>query len=342
MFYSVVFAPWPRGLYLAKKLSEQGLKVAYVELLPRQPAPFGLFIEDNSKVEKIFLESLGFLSQQEGGFCLLSSQGVWPLQDIKGMEARHPVLTNKRQGHFANQWLSYLSLNLASKVFEYNNSEFSNRSLNLFSNYFLFEPSFKKIEQFQKNHPNISFYQISSEDKLQKQQMQSLIQENGWQAEKQFFLGTTSCPWVKGKDVKEPYWQWQACFFEMDFGDYVDTIPLHFVSIKDIFLPWSHDNLLSVFHKNGQLEVWMRVPSTKEVRSFIKGAKEHLETFFPNGSCSFIDKTSLKSWKLYSQASLFIQESSLKQGAYIENLNDFFQGDLVSEIGAEQELFDSL
>lgn len=347
LFDSLIFATWPKGLYLAKQLSEEGKKIAYVEILPRLKSPFGVFLDESLQTEKEFLESIGFLFRQEGGFCLLSPQGVWPLQEMWGMEDRLPVLKNKLEVHsfkdFGNHWLSYLSLNLSSKVFEYNNSEFSDKSLNLFSDYFLFEPSFKKIEQFQKNHSALSFYQISIKDLVyDKQSRQFLVQEEALTAEEYFFLVGCQEPFLESKKWPDPYWQWRACFFETDFGSYEDTIPPHFVSIKNLFLPWSHENLFSVFHKKNQLEVWMRTPYKQNEKLFIEGAKEHLKGCFPGCNFSSIEKPSPKALIVYGRNGLSAQKQALEKGVYIENLNDFFQGDLASEIQAERRFFDNL
>ena len=347
MFDSVIFAPWPRGVYLAQKLSEKGQTVAYVEILPRQKNPFGLFLDEYSKKEKEFLECLGFLFRQEGGFCLLSPEGVWPLQDMKYMNDRHSVLKNKLTEdsfkNFKNYWLSYLSLNLAGKVFEYNNSEFSNKSLNLFSDYFLFEASFKKIEQFQKDHPKITFYKVLLKDiSFEEKQPRFFIQKELLKSKKYFCLGVHHFPIRKDENSCRPYWEWSACFFKAGFGDYEKMIPSHFISLKDIFLPWSHDNLLSVFHKNSQLEVWVRKPCGRKKESLFKGVKEHLETFFEGCDFSSIEKKSPKGPLIYGHESLKMKHSALKNRVYVESLNDFFQSDLVSEIRSEYELFKSL
>lgn len=347
MFDSVIFAFWPRGLYLAKKLSEKGQKVAYVEILPRTKSPFGIFLDDNFKEEKEFLENLGFLSRQEGGFCLLSPEGVWPLQDMREMTDRHFVLKNKLNENsfkeFDKYWLSYLSLNLAGKVFEYNNSEFSNKNVNLFSDYFLFKPYFKKIEYFQKTHPNITFYQAQLEEiSFEKKEIAFCVQQQPIESQMYFWLAGNHFPILKKKKNFEPHWQWSAYFFKSDFGDYEEVIPPHFVSIKNLFLPWTHDNLLSVFHKEEQLEIWIREAYKGDKNLLDQGVKEHLENYFPGCAFSPIEKKSPTGLTVYSKESLKFKASDLKDRIYIENLNDFFQGDLVSEIRAERELFENL
>ena len=344
---SIVFAPWPKGLFLAKKLSEGGRKTAYVEILPKSKNPFGLFLDENFREEKEFLHSLGFLSRQEGGFCLLSPEGIWPLQDMRDMKVKLPVLKNQLSKDsikdFNQHWLAYLSLNLAGKVFEYNNSKFSNTRLPLFSDYFLFESSFKKMEQFQKDHSDIFFYQTLREDiSFEKDQKKCSILNETFRSDEYFWLGGNQNPFLKNKKAMEPYWKWEAFFFHVDFGDYENIIPSHFLSLKNLFLSWSHDNLFSVFHKRGQLEVWMRRPYKNNEENVVKKVKEHLEIFFPDCVFSPLEKKSLSSLTVYGPERLSHKTFNMKNGIYIENLHDFFQGDLVNEIRSERKLFNSL
>ena len=345
MFDSVVFASWPRGLYLAKRLSEEGNRVAYVEILPRLKNPFGLFVSEDSKEEKDFLESLGFLFRQEGGFCLLSPEGIWSFQDMKEMINKHSVLKNQwskdSSKDFKHNWLAYLSLNLAGKVFDYNNSEFSEQSLNFFSDYFLFEWSLKKIQQFQKDHPKISFYQVPFDTlSFQKRQCYFSVQKETLKGEEYFWLDRNTFPCLKNKTAREAHWQWEACFFAVDFGDYGDIIPPHFVSLKQPLLPWSHDNLLSVFHKINQLEVWVRKPYKKKIE--LKGVKEHLETVFESCVFTAIKNKSLKGPLIYGKESLDFPSQIVKNKLYIGDVGDFFQMDLLSELCAEKKLFNGL
>ena len=347
MFDSAVFALWPRGIYLAKKLCSEGQKTAYIEILPRFKNPFGLFLDTNSKEEKLFLESLGFLYRQAGGFCIISPEGVWPMQNMKDMLHRHTPLQNikikmnqnpgKQDKIFKNNWLSYLSLNLAGKVFECNDSELSNKSLDLFSDYFLFESSLKKERQFREDHPQISFFKTSLE-KLSFENGQPVFSEEGQIliSKKYFWLGDPHIPVSKIK----PDWQWQALFFEVDFADYKDIVPSHFICLKNIFLPWCYDNLLSVFHYENQLEVWMRTAYKKPAPA--QEAQKLMETYFPGARFSLNPKMSFKAFAVYDEKSLAVKTSNIKNGCYIEDLNDFFQGDLISEIQAEQELFEKL
>ena len=399
----MIFADWPRGLYLAKKLSEEGRKTAYVEIRPRTKNPFGIFLDESFKEEKEFLENLGFLFRQEGGFCLLSPQGVWPLQEMEKMKSRLSVLRNTSNKDsskdFEENWLSFLSLNLTGKVFEYNNSKFSEKCSNFFADYFLFEPSFKKMEQFYKNHPEISFYKAYPEElalkedqfeiaiakkqfeenqfknatakeqfeenqfknavakkQFEENQFKStknrrLLEEDRFEiaggkksltSQKFFWLSSYPPPFLTKAKALKPCWQWKSCFFKTDFMEYKDIIPSHFVLLKDIFLPWSHDNLLNVFHKEGQLEVGMRVPYKKDQKIFLQGAKRLLEDFFKGLVFQPIEKSSPKGSIIYGPECLEFKNFGFKDKIYIEDLNIFSHCDLASEIRAERELFKGL
>ncbi len=343
MFDWAIFAYWPRGLFLAKKLAESGQKTAYVELLPQVKSPFGFFIDENLREEKEFLQSLGFLFQQEGGFCLLSPQGVWPLQDMLSMREQLPVLNRDSSNNFESHWLNDLSFNLAGKVFEYNNSEFSNQGLNLFSDYFLFEPSIKKIKQFQNDHSSISFYKAYLKDISCDEQAQWswLAQKKLLKSEKSVWLNQSLPVDLKQQQTIEPYWRWESCFFKTDFGDYKKIIPSHFVFLKDIFLPWTHDNLLSVFHRDGLLEVWMRWPEQGK-KNIYKEVEEHLKMFFPGSNFISMMREGHQGPAIYGRESLSSKFDPSTSNLYIEDLNHFFQADIISEIRAEKRLFKEL
>ena len=345
-FDTLIFANWPRGLYLAKQLALIGQKVAYVELLPRLKNPFALLISENEQKE--FLESLGFLSLQKGGFCLLSSEGVWPLQEMKKMKERLAAIHNFTSSldeeslfSFKDNWLSYLSLNLSAKVFDSNNSIFRNKGIDLFADYFLFEPSAKKIENFKKNHSNIFFEATLKKDITFKgQPVQLSLKDTILTAKKTVCL----TPLDRILDISESSykacWQWQAYYLEVNFRNYKETVPSHFIFLKNLFFPWCYDNLLSIFHREGILEVWMRLKPKEDPLHFINQSEKNLKDFFKGCHLKYINKPIAKSFKIYGPDRLNFNFS--KQNIYIENCKDFFHGDLISEIQSEQELFKKL
>lgn len=337
-----IFAKWPRGLYLAKKLSEEGHKINYIEVTPREKNPFGIFIDQEDKEIKELFESLGFLFQQEGGFCVISPQGIWSLQDMGLMSDRLKVLKNKRKDEllFKDCWISHLSLNFAGKVFEYNDSEFSDQDLNLFSDYFVFKSSVKKWDQFQKDHPQISFYSALSEEILFEENLLnfSLKGTKTFKSQEIIWLLSPSIPHLKGTKPVSGCWRWQSYFFKLELGDYEGIIPSHFISLGNVFFPWSHDNLLSVFYESGVLEVWIRSPYKTSQRSFEKEIRKHLQLVFPGGSLDFVERKPFFGPFVYGPESLSSPPLK-KKGLYIEDMNSFYQSDLASEIQSEKRYF---
>ena len=345
MFDYLIFADWPKGLYLAQKLAEKNQKTAYVERLPRYKNPFALFLNKTS--QRKFLENFGFLFQQKEGFCLLGPEGVWPLQDMKSIKKRHsPIqnftyIFNKQIPAFKDNWLSYLALNLTAKVFEGNDSVFQNKGVNLLADYFLFEPSAKKTEEFKKNQTNISFFTAQQINVSFKKGPTVLSLKEKKLTAKNFICLTSPQEAITGLKLNhQAYWQWQAFYLTANFHDYTEIIPAHFVFLKNIYLPWCYDNLLSVFYRQGVLEVWMKVKPKENSIKFIKLAEQHLKNFFKGCQLKTINKPIAKSFKLFGREKLNFNFQ--KKDSYIENYRDFFHGDLASEIHNEHNLFKRL
>ena len=341
-FDSLIFADWPRGLYLAKQLALTGQKIAYVECLPRlkKPLPF----LSNQKFQQEFLEKFGFLSKQKGGLYILSPEGIWPMQEMKDMTDRLTPIqsltqapTIKNKDSFKDNWLSYLSLNLAGKIFQDNNSSFTNTGLNLFADCFLFEPSPKKIKEFQNKQSNISFWTAEEQALSFKKQVSVSVKDKTLSAKNFFCLSDPSRVSAELKIQIKPTWQWQAYYLTANFFDYKDTIPSHFLFIKNIYLPWCYDNLLNVFYQHGTLEVWMKLKPDETSNLFINQAKDHLTDFFKGSRLKLTNKARSKSFYIYNEECLKLNLP--KENIYIESSSDFFHGDLGSELLNEQQLF---
>ena len=312
-FDSLIVGDWPKGLYLAQQLSLQGKKTAYLYQRPAVKNPFALFLSESSQTEKQFFNSLGFLEKQEGGFCILTEKGVWPLQKRKELGFAPPApLTDS----FNKDFLFYLSHNLAGKVFEFNDSVFS-EPLDLFCDYFLFYPCFKKIALFKQQYPNLHFFEDSDLKPLNK----------SFSARNRFFFNDCI--------QQKPYWQWQAFHYELDFLEYKDIIPSHLVCIKNLLLPWCYENLISLFHKNNRAELWMKLrPESPPVKEKVQ---QTLEAFFPGAAFRLLSQEPLKSFFVYGEESL-----KKKNSLHSSGLKDFFQGDLSSEIRNEVRYFKEL
>ena len=160
MFDAVALAPWPGGALFAKKLSGRGKKLCHVELAgagrggslsfsDRSGSPFPCLTAARQAEEKSFLESIGFLFRQEGGFWLLSREGNWPLQSLshemplrpgaappalsrlfqkaKGGESPPPPsgsgslsFSGLQDLDFQSEWIALLAAGLGARIFEDN------------------------------------------------------------------------------------------------------------------------------------------------------------------------------------------------------------------------------
>ena len=349
-FDTLIVADWPKGLYLAQQLSLKGQKTAYFYQRPVIKNPLGLFLNESDTKEKAFFNSLGMLEKQEGGFCLVSPKGVWPLQKKALPKAKTPF-------SFDKDFLFYLSHNLAGKVFEFNDSVFCEQNLDLFCDYFLFYPDFKKIQFFKQQYPQLYFFEKPDWDiPSQNLKFPKNLDKNPLQLSS--FIDNPKpslVAWLKEfsahrilffKDqipqTQPVYWQWQAFYYEVDFKDYKNIIPSHWLCIKNLLFPWCEDNLISVFHKNQRAEVWMKLKPDGDKKLWQKKARLVLESFFPGVSFKPLDQEPLKSFCVYGKESLQLKNKQEPKTEAFAKLKDFFQGDLGSEIKNEIRYFEKL
>lgn len=280
MFDVTVMAPWPRGLYLCKKLQEIGKKVCYLETSSEGANPAGLFLkEEGDSDEKSFLLSLGSLEKQSGGFCLVSEQGVWSFQEMSRLERGETAIgyfyRKKKSGIYKKDWLYFFAGNFLSRVFEFNNSFFKVNPLRLLWDYYLFSLSLEKKKQFQQDNPGISFLQTNS---LEVKGEEIFIKGTLHKSQRVFCFSEPSFQSVR------PDWLWDHFVFYTKWKGYEQVIPSHFVLISKLACPWTHGNLLSVFKKEeGEWDVWFRRPFIMDLYGKEKIKKEvnvHLNHFF--------------------------------------------------------------
>ena len=191
----VIVSSWPNGVYLSQKLSGISKKVCYIDMEYSPYRPMGFFPDEGGEEKKQFLEPLGVLERQEGGFCLLSEKGIWHFQEEAG-----PALTEAQdssQSGFLSGWLSRFASDFMAPVFE-SDRPTSPKSLNLVSDYFLFYPHFRKKAQFQSSDPNIRWLSDPGGNGLQLK-------------EEALFLSGESFPLGKGD------WNWGKCVKSYSF-----------------------------------------------------------------------------------------------------------------------------
>ena len=331
MFDVTVVSPWPQGLYLCWKFKKSGKKVCYIETPSSSHQPVSLFLDESGEEDiKSFLLSQGFLEKQEGGFCLVSEQGVWSFQETDSLD---PVLNNYREGKkaglFKENWISFFAHSYKSRLFEYNNSCFSGRPLNLFGDYFLFKPSFEKKRQFREDNPDISWLEVNSSE-LKNQNSGLFIKDSSHNSKKNFLFHQPSY------ETCLPDWLWDHFVFEGDLKDYEEVVPSHFVMIHQIPIPWTHSNLLSVFRRQKEWDVWFRRPFRADSKEKEKLKKEivcHLENFFKIPFC-FVKEGERSGFAVYGEESLAVLK---KQCPFVIR----WQEDLVQQLQMEEEIFKS-
>ena len=332
MFDVTVVSPWPRGLYLSKKFQDSGKKVCYIETPSENNQPISLFLNEEEHL-KSFLLSQGFLEKQEGGFCLVNEQGVWSFQETDPIESYHPALSHYRQGKksgiFKEDWLNFFACSYKSRLFEYNNALFSGQPLNLFWDYFLFQPSVEKKRQFQKENPSLCWLKVkTSELKIQNNDI--FIKDSVHHSGKVFVFHQPSY------ELCLPEWQWDHIVFHGNLKDYDEIIPPHFVMINRFQLPWTHSNLLSVFKKREEWDVWFRRPfhtNYTEREKLKTKISRYMESFFKI-PFHFIKEGEEKGFTVYGKESL----NTLKRD-YPFLIR--WQEDLAQQFQEEEDIFQS-
>ncbi len=348
MFDVTLFSSfWPKGLFLSQQLSKQGKKVCYVDLQQEALAPLGVFIQENPK-EKVFLESLGLLLKQNEGFCLLSCEGGWSFQEIDWQNMSAPLFQNfknKELGDFKNHWLSFLSKNLMSRVFEGNHFIASEEGLDFFSDYFLFEMTLKQKNQFKLDYPDIHYVETSLENiQVLQEKSQASFSIKGENIESHQFLwladDVSLLSLFSSNKIISPEWEWKSFSFEGNLDNYGDIIPSHFVSLKDLSLPWTHDNLLSVFYRDPHWEVWFKQAYSREDEDLLELILNHLNQIFKEAvSFKVIPKKYLKSFCIYGEDKLK-QKTVLPKNVMLPSVKDVIQGDLLSQLKFERQLLE--
>lgn len=65
------------------------------------------------------------------------------------------------------------------------------------------------------------------------------------------------------KGIIKPTWNWMRYRVHMEQGIFLETLPLKFVMIRDLFAPWTHTNLMVVQRtvQAQDLDVWIKIPT---------------------------------------------------------------------------------
>lgn len=83
-------------------------------------------------------------------------------------------------------------------------------------------------------------------------------------SEESFFL-TEAIGEKLFKKIQEPEWAWVR--YGLSFADVPEreVFPAYFVMLNDVYLPWSHENFISVKRRqtHGHFDAWIRIPNTQ-------------------------------------------------------------------------------
>ena len=251
-----VVSPYPFGLLLTQQLSEQtSEKVRYIQTGQITEMPFGVLLTENNSDEKTLLESLGLLHKQKEGICLFAEKKFWCFQEKNNFSCSHIE-----------------SLESKFKRFFFQSELMKNQ--HLFSEYFLFYPSLRHWEKFKLNHSRICWESLTSPAEETKD---SWIFNGKPCAKDRVF-------WLAPKPSTPKEWFWEYVELSQDFNSYANVVPEHFVFINCLSSPWTHDNLLSVFHKGTSIKVWYKrpyaTPSQQEDLRLISSVKTNLAGIF--------------------------------------------------------------
>lgn len=318
----VIISSWPNGVYLSKKLSEISKTVCYIDIQNSPHRPMGVFLDEGSEEERRFLESLGALEKQEEGFCLLSEEGVWHFQE-EGSPVQFKVQNNSQR-----EWFSFFSSGFMAPVFESNDQMFF-KPLNLSSDYFLFYPHFKKKMEFSSSDSNIRWLSHPAGKGLELKEEKLCLSEESFPLEKVIELGKNASKVLSPHFLPRfvPDWEWVSFDFSSDLRGYENIVPPHFVCINQLLFPWTHDNLLSVFHNRGMFHVWCRQPlgnwNRGDEKELILNIGIHLQKIFPEVLFQFLKKGPSAGLFVYGQESFScLEEPYILQGDFMEQIKN--------------------
>ena len=314
----VIVSSWPNGVYLSGKLLEISKKVYYIDIQNSPHRPMGVFLSEDTQGERRFLESVGTLEKQEGGFCLLSEKGVWHFQEGTGVNR----FNDPDSSPF--EWLSFFASGFMAPVFESNHQVFS-RPLDLRSDYFLFQPHFKKKAQIQSAGLKFHCFSVPGGDGLRLKDGKLLFPGKSVPLEKVIGIGESASKIISPESPFLPEWEWISFDFLADLKDYEDIVPPHFVYVNRLCFPWTHDNLLSVFHNRGMFHVWCRQPlgvwNGEDEEELILNIQTHLQKVFPGVPFQFLKKGLSADLFVYGQKDFSrLEKVSLLQGNFMEQL----------------------
>lgn len=290
----VIVSIYGRGDWLAFMLSRLGYSVILIELdsglnFEDIEGPFGVF---QSKLLESFsdrLENESPLIHVDNGFAIWLKDSIYEFRgpiskfqfskiDKNIINYLNDPLNTSLEAEFDKSWLAHLSCQLSSTIFR-ENADCLNHGdpVPMFSPFYYRLTTRRGVVDFKNKlkglgvevYNSIEDFNISSRTVNLKNttiEYKNLI----WMltsSETDYFL-----PKLRNKIFKQvikPVWYWVR--YNISFSTQVfDALPSHFVNIEDIYIPWSHENLM-ILQKtitNNHMNCWLRLPSSYDDKKY--------------------------------------------------------------------------
>ena len=329
----VVVSSWPNGAYLSKKLSDVSKAVCYIDVRQSPHRPMGIFSKETDEEEKRFIESISHLEKQEGGFCLLNEKGAFHLQEE--VSPRFFSENLPRQEDFYSH-SARIAATLTAPAFESLHQPLSaSGEPDIFADYFLFHPDMRKKARFQSALSNVRWLSAPEGTDLKLKEGRLSLAGESFPMKQVIWLGDKALQTVHParKRFLQPDWEWVCFNFSADLRGYEDIVPPHFVFINRLLFPWTHGNLLSVFHSGGIFHVWCRKPfhikaGVEEEKELILDIQTNMQKVFAGVPFRFLKREAGAGLFVYGRESF-----ACLKGHYI------LQGNLMNQVKGERKIF---
>ncbi|MCC7405551.1 MAG: hypothetical protein IT288_14225 [Bdellovibrionales bacterium] len=219
-----------------------------------------------------------------------------------------------RRGGFQQNWLVHLAYQIASHVFKPNAEGVTyGRPLPLFSPWGIrrvsrkgFSHSLKWVESKGVSvYPNARLVDLAMTGST----VNSLEIRSAWSGaltadqfvwllsgEETEVLAPQISARLYPKGVVKPMWNWVRYRLRIEQGIHMETLPLKFVMIRDLYAPWTHANLLVVQRtvQSQDLDVWIRIPTQHRFqRAYLeeqsRGMTQFISTKIPGANPVVVD-----------------------------------------------------
>jgi len=231
------------------------------------------------------------------------------VDDLKAGKVNFEKVSRKKS--FKQTWLAHLACQLANNIYRPNaDSTLNSKALPIFGPFYVRRVTRRgysrgmdwvrergvnvieadKIESIESEGRRLDIVRISKA-KTPKAQVSD---QHVWMltGEESVFLGLENPKKLYPQGVALPEWAWARVGFKLSAGPYLEILPIKFVFIDDIYLPWTHDNLLVIQRSLSPQEIdcWMRIPNSQRFRreyleELTQSARKKISTRIPDAHC---------------------------------------------------------